>query len=207
MEIRSFRAVFDLERRVYRVDTVRLNPGGIPLRGVVYAAALVPASLVVGRVPPVSWVFGLVPWYVRYVGLPVVVAALATVARIDGRPFHHAALAVAAHCVAPRWTRGLARAPAPCARWHPPAMLAIPDGSDARFRRLRYRGPGAVRVGYPHERAEWSSRPLAWSGPDLTLAPRLPGRPLARPVALELAAGVVLEVRAASGAETAVDPG
>jgi hypothetical protein len=33
MEIRSFRRVFDLERRIYRVDRLRLNPGGIPVRG------------------------------------------------------------------------------------------------------------------------------------------------------------------------------
>lgn len=194
MEIRSFRAVFELERRVYRVDTVRLNPGGIPLRGVLYTAALVPASLVAGRVPPASWVLGLVPWYVRYLGLPVVVAALATIARIDGRPFHHAARALAAHCVAPRWTSGLVRAPAPGARWRPPTILLIPDGSDGRFRRLRYRGPGAVLVGYAHDRAEWSSGSVLRPRVDLTIHPRGSGRPLQRAVALELAADAVLEV-------------
>ena len=36
MEIRSYRRVFDLERRIYRVDRLRLNPGGVPVRGVVY---------------------------------------------------------------------------------------------------------------------------------------------------------------------------
>ena len=36
IEIRSYRAVFDLERRIYRVDRLRLNPGGVPVRGVVY---------------------------------------------------------------------------------------------------------------------------------------------------------------------------
>jgi hypothetical protein len=194
MEIRSFRAVFDLERRIYRVDTVRLNPGGIPLRGVLYTIALVPACLVAGRIPPVSWVLGLVPWYVRYLALPVVVAALATVVRIDGRPFHHAAVALAAHCVAPRWTCGLARAHAPGVRWRPPTILLIPDGSDARLRRLRYRGPGAVLVGYPHDRAEWSPRSILRRRADLTIHSRGSGRPLGRPVALELSAGVVLEV-------------
>ena len=36
MEIRSYRRVFDLERRIYRIDRLRLNPGGVPVRGVVY---------------------------------------------------------------------------------------------------------------------------------------------------------------------------
>ena len=33
MEVRSYRRVFDLERRIYRVDRLRLNPGGVPVRG------------------------------------------------------------------------------------------------------------------------------------------------------------------------------
>jgi hypothetical protein len=195
MEIRSFRAVFELERRVYRVDTIRLNPGGIPLRGILYAGALVPACLIAGRLPPVSWILGLVPWYIRYLGLPVVGGALATIVRIDGRPFHHAARALALHSIAPRWTSGLARSPAPDSQWRPEPILLIPDGSDARFRRLRYRGPGAVLVGYPHDRAEWTGRARSpRRRADLTLHPRSPRRPLVRPVALDLAVDAVLEV-------------
>ena len=34
IEIRSYRRVFDLERRIYSIDRVRLNPGGVPVRGV-----------------------------------------------------------------------------------------------------------------------------------------------------------------------------
>jgi hypothetical protein len=37
----------------------------------------------------------------------------------------------------------------PCAApgrcWRPEELLVLPDGSDARLRRLRYTGPGAVR--------------------------------------------------------------
>ena len=29
-EIRSYRRVFDLERRIYSIDRLRLNPGGVP---------------------------------------------------------------------------------------------------------------------------------------------------------------------------------
>ncbi len=199
MQVRSFRAVFDLERRVYRVDTVRLNPSGVPLRGIIYAATLVPVSLLAGWLPPLSWGLGLVPWYVRYLGLPAIAAALATIVRIDGRPFHHAVRSLALHCVSARWRSGLARAPAPGTRWRPGPILLVPDGSDSRFRRLRYRGPGAVQIGYPHDRAEWPARAiLRRVGSDLTIQARETGRPLARPVALELADGAVLDVRAAA---------
>ncbi len=40
IEIRSYRRVFDLERRIYSVDQLRLNPGGVPVRGVLYFLAL-----------------------------------------------------------------------------------------------------------------------------------------------------------------------
>lgn len=196
MEVRSFRAVFELERRVYRVDTVRLNPAGIPLRGIAYAVALVPACMIAARLPPTAWVLGVVPWYVRYLGIPLVGAAFATIVRIDGRPFHHAARALLAYCVGPRWLRGLARAPIPGSRWRPGPVVLIPDGSDARFRRLRYRGPGAVLVGYPHDRAEWPSRPrFTHRRADVTLHAHAGGRPLVRAVALELVDGAVLDVR------------
>jgi hypothetical protein len=196
MEVRSFRAVFELERRIYRVDTVRLNPAGIPLRGIVYAAALSPACLLAGRLPPTSWVLGLFPWYVRYLGAPLIVAAFATIVRIDGRPFHHAARALVLHCLRPRWLSGLARAPVHGSHWRPAPVLLIPDGSDASFRRLRYRGPGAVLVGYPHVRADWPAGPLlARRRADVTLHARRGRRPLARSVALELEHGAVLDVR------------
>jgi hypothetical protein len=200
MEIRSYRAVFELERRVYRVDTVRLNPAGIPLRGILYAAGLVPVCVVAGRMAPAAWVLGLVPWYIGDLGLPIALAALATIVRIDGRPFHHALRALAIHAVRPRWLRGLTRAPAPGSRWRPGTVMLIPDGSDARFRRLRYRGPGAVRIGYPHDRAEWPRPALIRRGraADLTLRARAGRGPLGRPVGLELRAGAVVEVLAAA---------
>ncbi len=59
LEIRSFRSVFALERRIYRIDTLRLNPAGVPLRGIAYAVALVLLALVGGAVPPTAW---LDPW-------------------------------------------------------------------------------------------------------------------------------------------------
>ena len=58
IEIRSYRAVFDLERRIYRVDQLRLNPGGIPVRGVVYFLAILAATLIAGGLPLVGAAVG-----------------------------------------------------------------------------------------------------------------------------------------------------
>jgi hypothetical protein len=187
-EIRSFRAVFALERRIYRVDTLRLNPSGVPLRGIVYAAAFVVAALIAGALPPLAWLNPVVPWYLRDVGLPVAAAWLLGAARIDGRAFHVAAFAALAHLARPRRLDHLASRPR-SARWLPPAIVCIPDGSDARFRRMRYRGPGAVLVCGPHERREWS-RP---GHPDVTLHPLAAGG--GRVTVLDLGEGAVLEVR------------
>ncbi len=190
LEVRSFRSVFALERRIYRIDTLRLNPSGIPLRGIGYAASLVVAALIAGALPPTSWLDPLIPWYFRDLGFPVAAAILLGALRVDGRPVHLAAVAMLGHALARRRLSGLAPLPRRGgARWRPPPVLWIPDGSDARFRALRYRGPGAVLVHHAHLRAEWSPRRRA----DVTLHP-LDG-PRGRPTALELAPGAVLEVR------------
>jgi len=190
LEVRSFRSVFALERRIYRIDTLRLNPGGIPLRGIVYAAALSLAALLAGTVPPTSWLDAVVPWYVRDVAAPLALATLLGALRVEGRPAHVAVGAVLGHALGPRRLSRLEPAAMRPVRWRPPEVLLIPDGSEPCFRRLRYRGPGAVLVRRPHLRAAWS-RPTRT---DLTLH-ELAGAPPAHGSVIELAAGAVLEVR------------
>jgi hypothetical protein len=97
MEIRSYRPVFDLERRIYRVDRLRLNPGGVPLRGVAYFLSLLAASAIASRLPGASALTRLVPWYLAYVAAPAAGAAVLTAIRLEGRPFHIAAQALARH--------------------------------------------------------------------------------------------------------------
>jgi hypothetical protein len=169
MEIRSYRHVFDLERRIYRIDRIRLNPGGVPLRGIVYFLLLLGGALIASRLPVAGIVARTAPWYARDVALPALVAALLTVVRLEGRPFH---LAVGAllrfHCAPRRIAR--VGAASRCARsrpgcgehWHPDPLLMLPDGSE-RGRRLRYTGPGALLVGVAHERRA-ARGPLVWLG-------------------------------------------
>jgi hypothetical protein len=175
VEIRSYRAVFDLERRIYRVDRLRLNPGGVPVRGVVYCLALLAAVALLGSLPLAGAVVKALPWYLRDLALPGGGAALLTLIRVEGRPFHIAAVALARHALGPRRCAasvalagpgalgglgalaGLGAFAGPFADrrwitggsprvWCPDALLVLPDGSDPRLRRLRYAGPGAVRV-------------------------------------------------------------
>jgi hypothetical protein len=150
-EIRSYRRVFDLERRVYSVDRLRLNPSGVPVRGVVYFVAVVAGALACSSLPLLGGGLGLVPWYLRDLVLPALAATFMALIRVEGRTFHHAAYALVRFACARRrllggW-RGCGRR-----RWHPHDVLALPDGSERGFRELRYTGPGAVLLGAPHER-------------------------------------------------------
>ncbi len=145
MEIRSYRAVFDLERRIYRVDRLRLNPGGIPVRGVVYCLAILAGLALAGALPLLGTAVRTLPWYLRDLLLPGGSAALLMMIRVEGRPFHLAAAALARHALGPRQLAGLRPSVSP-AVWRPEGLLMLPDGSDPRLRHLRYTGPGAVRV-------------------------------------------------------------
>jgi hypothetical protein len=182
MEIRSYRAVFDLERRIYRIDRLRLNPAGVPVRGIVYFLALLTTIVVCAQVPPLRALASLLPWYLVYLALPGAGAALLGVVAIDGRPAHLAAQALLRHRIAPRQSVGLRAGRAgwgaePGACWRPPEILLLPDGSDARVRRLRYSGPGAALVRVAHERSSESpALGVAGRRSRLTVRER-PGRP------------------------------
>jgi hypothetical protein len=174
MVIRSYRRVFDLERRIYRIDRLRLNPGGVPVRGIVYFIALLLLALTLERVVPISLLARVVPWYVRDLALPGMFSAVLAVIQIEGRPFHLAARAVLGCGLGPRRIVGLGRgcrsADRAWAIWRPQPLLMVPDGSEHRMRRLTYRGPGALLVAVAHER-RLRGGPLAMLGlrPQLAL--------------------------------------
>ncbi|MBA3808822.1 MAG: hypothetical protein H0X28_10585 [Solirubrobacterales bacterium] len=151
MEIRSYRRVFDLERRIYRIDSLRLNPGGIPVRGVVYMLAIVAGALVAAQLPLLGALVRTLPWYLRDLALPVALASVLCLLRLDGRTFHHTGRALLLHWVAPRRLSQLRRAASVEAQWRPGPIVFLPDGSEARLRRLRYSGPGAALVTCEHE--------------------------------------------------------
>lgn len=144
-EIRSYRSVFDLERRIYRIDRVRLNPGGVPVRGVLYFLAVLLTLTCAARIPLLGEVLRALPWYGRELVLPALCAGLLTLIRVEGRPFHLAALALLRYAAGPRHLSGLCACAAPGQNWLVGELLMLPDGSESRLRRMRYTGPGAVR--------------------------------------------------------------
>ncbi len=219
MEIRSYRAVFDLERRIYRVNRLRLNPGGIPLRGVVYCFALLAGLALLGALPLVGVAVRALPWYLRDLVLPGGGAALLTVIRVEGRPFHLAATALLRHALGSRelassCVLGGSRCHARFQRaWYPESLLVLPDGSDAHLRRLRFTGPGAVLVRVAHTRSAQRRGLLGRLGgalslrrpPHVTLR-ELPGHqrpPGGQAIALER--GARLEVRLVGDTLVAAD--
>lgn len=199
VEIRSYRRVFDLERRIYRVDRVRLNPGGVPVRGLLYFLVALALSLLTARLPLLGGAVALLPWYLRGLALPVAVAVVMGLIRIDGRPFHLAAIALLRFSVGPRRMARASRA-APLGHiWAPDEVVMLPDGSDHRVRRMRYVGPGALLVRPAHERIAWTGGALSalLRRPDLTVA-ELPGmRAPAQAKVVTLAQGARLETRGA----------
>lgn len=197
IEIRSYRNVFDLERRIYRVDRLRLNPAGVPLRGVVYFLAILAATLLAGRLPLIGVLARALPWYARDVAVPGALAALLTLIKIEGRSFHLAAGALLRYACGPRDLAGLRPRVAADRRWRLDELVVLADGSDAYLRRLRYIGPGAVLVSAAHIRTAWSRGPIRRMArhPSMTLA-GLPGRPRPeRGQVIALSRGVRLEVR------------
>ena len=107
LEIRSYRNVFTLERRLYRIDGLRLNPTGVPLRGIGGFSVLACAGLMAGRLPLVDVAARIVPWYLREAVLPALAAFLLTGRRVDGRPVHLSALALLRWRLGPRRLVGL----------------------------------------------------------------------------------------------------
>jgi hypothetical protein len=204
IEIRSYRRVFDLERRIYSVDRLRLNPAGVPVRGVLYFLAVLATSVAAAGLPLVESLAREIPWFLRDIALPAATAAVLSAIRIEGRVFHLAAQALVRYWLGPRRLAGTRRCRSVGARWRPREIVFLPDGSDARLRRLRYTGPGAVLVSVRHERAGraiergTSGRARRGIGPVLSLTGTVDASPLRERQVISLGSGTRMRVRSRS---------
>ncbi len=149
--IRSYRRVFRVDQRIYRVDRWALPvPGGVPLRGVVYFACTLLALLALSVLPVLRELVGQLNPPFRYVIVPLAVAVLGAQASPDGRP---------AHRFVADWLRSRVRRrrcsagrPVPLEgesiTWH--GRVAVRwDGTGTELRRARVTGPATVTFADP----------------------------------------------------------
>jgi hypothetical protein len=146
IEIRSYRVVFELERRLHRVDRFRIPlPYGLPLRTIAYALAALVLVLVVVRLPVAGTVLRELPAPARFLALPGVAAFALTQVRVDGRTAHAAGLCLMRYATAPRRIASWRATPrANIARLGD--IRVAPDAGSARVRPGVVDGPAEVLV-------------------------------------------------------------
>ena len=157
MIVRSYRRVFEVDRRIYRVDRWALPvPGGVPLRGGRLLRRSRSAVLVLGALPGIGELVGRLSPPLRYVVVPLAVAVLGTQAAPDGRgaPLRgRLAAAAAARPAALGGPRGAARGRAGRvgrARWRRCGTSTRPELASRRVRgpaRVTFNGAGRADHG------------------------------------------------------------
>lgn len=106
LQIRSYRRVFRIERRLYRIDRWTLPiPGGVPLLALGYFTSALLVMLALSHLPLISVVIGVVPVPLRYVVLPAALATIATQVEPDGRAPHRYLIARLTHGLRTRYSR------------------------------------------------------------------------------------------------------
>jgi hypothetical protein len=188
------RRVFQVERRLYRVERWRLPvPGGIPLRAAAYAVATFLLVLVASRLPGLGALVGLAHPAYPYVLLPLAVGVLGSQVAPDGRATHRFARDWVAFALRARRRsagRVLALEGEPL-----PGAVELALRADHRARELRpgvVHGPATVVFREPvalagGRRGRWRARPAG---------ERSPARGETRVEQVVLEPGERLEVRA-----------
>jgi hypothetical protein len=110
IRIPSFRVVFQIERRIFRVGDQRIPvPYGIPLAGAAYFLASLGIIFLLGHLPFASRLIGAVPFPIKWITLPGLCAWFLVRARPDGRSGARLLRALVRHAVGPREVAGWRR--------------------------------------------------------------------------------------------------
>jgi hypothetical protein len=150
LTIRSFRLVFELERRIHKVDRWQIPvPYGIPLRGLAYWAVVLVTTIVLGRIPLMGELIGTLPTPLRFVILPVGVAYVVTRVQMDGRAAHTTLAAWARLALSPSRVAAFSRVPCVGAVVRLGDATFVPDERSTRFRGAVIEGPATVLLRYP----------------------------------------------------------
>lgn len=144
--IRSYRRVFNVERKIYRVDKWTIPiPGGVPLRAVIYFIAAELALLLLSHLPLLSLPLGLIPWQYKYVVIPLGIAVLGTQVTPDGRPAHRYVGSLVGYLLRRHRLAGGHAAPLEGeAVPYQPDTWITPDSQTPTLRRARVKGPATV---------------------------------------------------------------
>ena len=146
--IRSFRSVFELERRIHKVDRYRIPlPYGLPLRSLGFGAGCFLLVLVLGALPGTGAALAALPPPARFVLLPVAAAYALGRIRIDGRPLHAAAGSLVRFRLAPRRVAGFRAVRTGRERMGDLVMAG--DERIPRYRPGRVDGPAELLLRYP----------------------------------------------------------
>jgi hypothetical protein len=191
-EIRSFRVVFAIERRLFKLERWRLPvPHGVPLRALAYFGVALVALIFLDALPLLGSVIELLPAPLRFVGLPALTAATLARVRVDGRPAHHFLVAWARHRAGPRHLHGFRAVPRPGVRIRlDEPIVLVPGLAGPHLRPGVLKGPAVVGLRVPVRTTQ--------RGPMLALT-EVPGAALRRPKRVTLAPGQRLVVRDEAG--------
>ena len=157
IQLRGYRRVFRIERRLYKFDRWRIPyPHGVPLRGIGYFLAVEFGVVVLSRMPGAGALVALWGPLISFLGVPLFGAFVLMQGWIDGRPPHHALASVIAWWLGPRDLAGLAACPRRGSEIVPVAELTVAfDARESFPVPGRVRGPVLVTFRYPGEvRAE-----------------------------------------------------
>jgi hypothetical protein len=173
LPIHSFRVVFELERRIHKVDRWRIPvPYGVPLRGLAYWAIALVVTIALTRMPIAGVLIGALPTPIRLLILPVGVAYLLVRIDVDGRPAHTALVTWIGWKFSAQRTAALRRVPAAGTAVRLGDITLVPDERAARYRDAVIKGPAEVLLRYPpHGYVKGKRRPTLHVS-------RLPGPPL-----------------------------
>jgi len=149
--LRSYRRVFRIERRLYRIEDWRLPlPGGVPLRAVAYFFVAELCVLVLAQLPGTGQALSLLPVEWRYGILPIGCAMAGWWASPDGRPAHRFAVTWLRMQVRRRRRRAGRAVRAEGERLELADGLAVrSSGPGSRLVRARVRGPGRLELAEP----------------------------------------------------------
>jgi hypothetical protein len=149
--VRSYRVVFRLERRIFRIDRYRLPfPYGLEVRAIVYAAATYALLLAAGALPVLGTMLGLLPAPLHWGVLPLGTVFVVLKLRVDGRPPHRVLASIARWARHPKHLTGLRPTPRPGTVVVPLAELWMrPDWHSDRYRKAIIAGPNQVTLRYP----------------------------------------------------------